>query len=391
MALVFPRTFLLPTHLQDKELHALEDQIASLTYDIKEAEIVVGKITRRERALFELRRFKLETEPVQSNTEDEPATDAFETPSPKRRKVSNSRYEANASDGESLVQNNVQGNDVIKVVKLAWLMDSLDQGVVLPVDLYVLYEGRKIYPKGIPSREPSLLASPIITSSPTSGVEILKRAVEDQSGRLPSNDTSPKSRYQRSHVRSSPLSQRPKLPTQTTSEHDIALPLIPEFLTTTYSCQRPTPVNGPNDEFIEALKNIRTIRLLHGDQIGVRAYSTSIATLAAYPYTLQNPEGRYFSTRSCGTMITCFTEVARLPGCGTKIAELYQQWKSSGRLNEAIESEADSNISVLKVFYEIWGVGDTTAREFYRKGKCFCQRSNLKLTNLADARMARLG
>jgi hypothetical protein len=36
---------------------------------------------------------------------------------------------------------------------------------------------------------------------------------------------------------------------------------------------------------------------------------------------------------------------------------------------EVREANADPKISVLKVFYNIWGVGAATAREFYRKGE----------------------
>jgi DNA polymerase IV len=63
--------------------------------------------------------------------------------------------------------------------------------------------------------------------------------------------------------------------------------------------------------------------------------------------------------------------VARLPGCGNKIAVLWEQYKETGTLQEVQEATHDEKLSVLQVFYDIWGVGDTTAREFYKKGK-FC-------------------
>ncbi|KAM0280290.1 hypothetical protein ACHAQH_004126 [Verticillium albo-atrum] len=129
------------------------------------------------------------------------------------------------------------------------------------------------------------------------------------------------------------------------------MPPIPAFLRTTYSCQRPTPINPPNNAFVEALKEIRTTRKLLGDEIGVRAYSTSIATVAAYPYLISTPP-----------------EVARLPGCGSKIAELYHQWKTTGSRGEIDSSQQDARLPVFRLFYNVWGVGDTTAREFYKKG-----------------------
>jgi DNA polymerase IV len=107
----------------------------------------------------------------------------------------------------------------------------------------------------------------------------------------------------------------------------------------------------PNDLFISELKKIKTARLLNGDEIGVRAYSTSIASLAAYPHTLTSAQ-----------------EILALPGCDHKIAILYQEWKTSGGIAAVEELEADERLKILKLFYEIWGVGATTARDFYAKG-----------------------
>ena len=61
-------------------------------------------------------------------------------------------------------------------------------------------------------------------------------------------------------------------------------------------------------------------------------------------------------------------DVARLPGCGAKIAVLYQQWLDTGQLKEVRDASADPKLETLKLFYEIWGVGDTTARAIYKKG-----------------------
>lgn len=297
MALNFPSIFLLPTHLQPDELHHLEDQIASLTYDIFEAEIVLGKITRRERALFELRRFKLETEPICRPVCDNERAMSGEEPSPKRRRVSGNEFGAIANRSDDVSRQEEREAGIIKVVRLSWLTDSLKAGEVLPIKEYILYEGKRISPTSTPKTTPKVTPkatpkkTPQPASSPVSGRDILKRAAEDQSERSAPSSAASKPRHHKDQRHTSPL-QPPKLAHQTTSEHDLPLPLVPEFLKTTYSCQRPTPVDPPNEDFVEALKNIRTVRLLHGDQVGVRAYSTSIATLAAYPYPLQNAQGR---------------------------------------------------------------------------------------------------
>ena len=60
--------------------------------------------------------------------------------------------------------------------------------------------------------------------------------------------------------------------------------------------------------------------------------------------------------------------MGRLPGCGNKIALLFQEFKETGETQEAKEDESDPKLAVLKLFYEIWGAGETTAREFYNRG-----------------------
>ncbi|KAF0319434.1 DNA polymerase type-X family protein pol4 [Colletotrichum asianum] len=248
----FPLIFLLPTHLDADRLHELEEKIPSLTYDIQEAEVILGNISKRQRALFELRQRKLQTVPVEAATESQPPG-----PSRKRKRdegSSDSDSSAYTEDGHRngsaawpIPQTLLKSLevDIVRVVKLNWLTESLDQGRVLPLRDFVIYEG----------------------------------------------------------------------------------------------------------PFIEELKAIRTTRKLMGDQIGVRAYSTSIATLSAYPCNISSPQ-----------------EVARLPGCGTKVAELWHEWKNAGRLHEASEAQADPKLSALRTFYDIWGVGDATARDFYKKG-----------------------
>ncbi|XP_044721935.1 DNA polymerase beta thumb domain-containing protein [Hirsutella rhossiliensis] len=264
MPLDFPPIYLLSTHLSPDELHRLEGSIPSLTYDIHEAQVVVGNISKTARAQFELRRLKLDTEPILGGA-------------------------LARGGGASEVAASVQ------VLKLSWLTDCLQRDTVLPTDDYLLYRGRRLDAGSSRKRPPS---------PATTGIPWRARR-----------------------------------------------PLVPAYLHTTYSCQRPTPVHSPNAAFIEELKSIRTLRLLQGDQIGVRAYSTSIATLAAYPHPLR-----------------WSLEIARLPGCGGKIAALYQQWREHGQTKEAADAMSDPKLAVLKLFYGIWGVGDSVAREFYAKG-----------------------
>ncbi|KAF5670189.1 DNA polymerase IV [Fusarium denticulatum] len=331
-----PRIFLLPTHLKPEELHELEDRIPTLTYDINEAEIVLGKISQQRRAEFELRRARFEFASVkeaqtESHQVDFPAVvdDSGGRPDPKRRRVK---------------EQTEVGTDIVKVVRLSWLLDSWEKEELLPVDHYLIFQCNRVLPR-------ETTPAPVLPKGSTSPASsILERALLEQKAQ--STSTSPSNRHKRRHDASTTLSQNaPSLLHQTTSEHDITLPVIPEFLRTTYSCQRPTYMNPPNEAFVNILTEIRTIRRLREDEVGVRAYSTSIASIAAYPYVLRNAQ-----------------EVARLPGCGDRIAELWHHWKETGESVEVREANADPKITVLQLFYNIWGVGAVTAREFYQEG-----------------------
>jgi DNA polymerase IV len=288
----FPPIYLLPTNLLPDELHSLEERIPSLTWNPHEAEILLGRITRPERARFELRRLKLETEEIRAPVQ---LVDDGDGHSSKRQRTSgpagggggDNVDDGGESQGSEEAYSTTTSSSTVKVVKLTWLLESLDRGVVLPTKDYLLYEGKKL---------PAANEKPTpIAETPTRGGparSILKRAAADKPDRPgpAANPASPRNRHQQTRPYTSPA-QRPPLLHETTSEHDLPLPPVPDFLHTSYSCQRPTPVDTPNAAFVEELKEIRTLRLLEGDKVGVRAYSSSIAAVAAYPYPLQTSAG----------------------------------------------------------------------------------------------------
>ncbi|KAM3529981.1 hypothetical protein NHJ13051_001588 [Beauveria bassiana] len=327
------------TNLKPAELHELEKSIPTLTYDVHEAEVVLGRVSHKQRAQFELRRLKLDTDSTEAGAMGH---EAAEDGGPAGRYPKRQKLELPALSSEA-------DSSVVRVVHLSWLTESLEKHELLPMSSYIVYEGRKR------THSTSMLVDSQVDSGKTTTSGILERVADEKSGlgeRLTLQIEGGEKVEQ--HMTKYPPAgaiAKPTLTRESTSEHDIQLPLIPYHLHTTYSCQRPTPINPPNSSFIDELKSIRTIRLLQGDKIGVRAYSTSIASIAAYPYKIQKPQ-----------------EVSRLPGCGSKIAELYQEWHATGQTEEMRESKADPKIDVLRMFYDIWGVGDTTARHFYQKG-----------------------
>ncbi|CAK7228722.1 hypothetical protein SCUCBS95973_006977 [Sporothrix curviconia] len=342
--LTFPSIFLLETRLTDDERRQLKEQIPSLTTDVGKAQVFLGKLSTRERAQFELRRLGLAT--IEEGRHRRTATaPTVAEPAAKRRKTGAQTQSpiviSSSSDDEDTVEIASEPQTPVKVAKLAWFTESVARGQVLPLADYTVYKGWRV------QQEPSIASSSPAHASQAEG--ILKRAQADATG---SQHGSPSRRKKFDGAAAAP--PRPTLARTTTSEQDLVehMPPVPEFLHTIYACQRPTPLNGPNERFVEALKTIRLARQLMGDKIGIRAYSTAIATIAAYPYKLSTP-----------------AEVSRLPGCGPKTAQLFREFQSSGgHVREADDDEADAKLSVLRLFYNIWGVADTTARSFYNRG-----------------------
>ncbi|KAI5867130.1 Nucleotidyltransferase [Durotheca rogersii] len=335
MSLEFPTIYLLPTHIEPDKLPELESKIPTLTYDINEAAIILGNISHKERAKFELRRKKILFEDI-----DPPSPPL---PYPEAQTQNTGLKDAPSGDGSpgepvaSCGRPDTGDESIIKVVKLAWFVDCLAQGAVLPIDEYLIYQGRKV-------RQSSKEVRPHPRHVP-------KHAQQEGKDDQLVLKGAPTSAKQNSTVEA--RTKRPILRRESTSEFEphANMPPIPDYLHTTYSCQRPTFSNPPNRHFIAELRKIRKLKALKGDEVGVRAYSTSIASLAAYPFLISHP-----------------AEVTRLPGCGDKIATLYRQWKATGYFPEVQYAEADPKMSVLQLFHGIWGVAPVTAREFYNKG-----------------------
>jgi len=407
-----PPIFVSATHFETEDLHELEEQLvdsgAALTYDLTEAGIVLSKVTRKPRILFDLKAKGLWTEEVKqrrdSSTEDEVAANS--QPPAKKSKVepvSGTKVKVSeaividdsstASEAEDGLQNTVQTGKrkaakrthsprrqavatpveaLIRVVKLDWFRKSLESGVPLPLDDFVTYQGRQVSKPESTSATPSSQVTPKKSanasmrssdraSSPIAA--IVERAKEDAPSQVARTDRFGKRKFGYTVASSASASWEAgssnkqlhaHLLHTTTSENDMGissdLPEMPEWVKAgiKYACQRLTPKYQPNDTFIALLKKIKLARLLTNDEIGVRAYSTSIAALAAYPYKVSNPR-----------------EIMALPGCDAKIANLYIEWVNTGTIKAVEDIEADSDLKILRVFYEIWGVGATTAREFY--------------------------
>ena len=425
-----PPVYVLAAHLSINEQHEAEDALsssgASLTYDIKEANIVLGNVSKSKRAKSELLWKGVRVEDIENISKtSSPSTPEDKAPAKKWRKIGGKANEAQQRNAEVVIDNSSTASEtedgadaddtsssrslparmpvslsvsspaardtppppillasspnLVKVVKLGWLNDSLIAEKTLALEPYTIYTGRLVTPEEPATNRPAVVESTGVRvtmgnnnaetkigalhgimnrakADPMPSVNrYIKRdrtkdaANRDFAGKRFSSFTQAPSQQANRHI------TRPThLLHQTTSEHEEAasssLPPMPEWVRENkiYACERATPLTSPNQAFICLLKKIKLARLLTLDEIGVRAYSSSIASLAAYPHFIQ-------STR----------EILALPSCDQKIAHLFHEYQTTGKLDAVTEIEADPVIKVLGEFYEIWGVGAKTAREFY--------------------------
>ena len=371
-----PPIFVLPTHLTLDELHRVEDILGSrgarLTYDASESKLVLGRVGQKKRAALELRargvwteevdvaslastreesgepavkrrRVQRSTVPVDEidlSTESEGEGDGVKSQHDPERHLRSQRSVSVASSSE-MAGSSTQETDVIQVVKLAWLEQSLEAQELVPMDPFLVYQAR-ICESPTPNAASSMASK-----------SIMQRAREDAMSRKPA-ETHPAHLPTRRPPDGRHPPPPPKLYRQTTSERDedVPLPPVPEWVANRvlYACMRSAPLHPPNERFIEQLVKIRQTRELTLDEIGVRAYSTSIASIAAYPYEFRRP-----------------SEILMLPGCDAKIAHLFAEFQQSetGTLQATEPLTTDLDMAILSQFNNIWGVGAKTAREFY--------------------------
>jgi DNA polymerase IV len=379
MSLEFPPIYLLKAHFEKapEELQRLEEEIG-VVWNVKEAKYVLGKLRNKGRASLELFKLGWRTEDVNEENEGDYSQEGSSRPrkrqkldrfdgkdvitldsdieseteddSPTTKKASASTNRSSSHTPKAAGKPASDGS-TIKILHLDWYTDSLKAGRLLPIKKYFVYEGRVVGPSeatlteskatALPSKKKPLARD---DKPPTLSKKSFNRSLNKHSRQRSQGHTS-----QGSHSFTRPASLRP----EDTEEYEgiVNLPPIPDYLGTRFSCQRPTPLHCPNEAFLSQLRIIKKARTLKGDKIGIRSYSAAIATLASYPYTL-----------------TSRFEVANLPCCGPKIATIWQLWYDKGRIPEVEEVEADEQVRIMAIFYDIHGVADKTAREFFNKG-----------------------
>ncbi|KAH7348692.1 hypothetical protein BKA65DRAFT_265179 [Rhexocercosporidium sp. MPI-PUGE-AT-0058] len=372
MTFAFPPIYVLKAKFEKDpdELHRLEIALGNTKYDPLETRLFIGKETTKGRVRYELRTLGLYTVDV---TPENPVTQVeCNKPkhSKKRRKVATydhgkeiisldtdsdtaptSENEPNAKTpspkrvrgtprkSPAAASSKIHDSDTVKVFKLAWFEDSIKAKTLLPNGPYLVYEGRVI-PK--PTLQPAAHSTKLAERT-----SILSRARADTPP-----PASQRSRYA-GYQKKTNSQTAPTLYHETTSDHEneANLPGLPDFFKSTYSCQRPTPLHGPNDEFVRLLKIIKKARIIDGHEKTRHSYHSAIASIAAYPFTITSPK-----------------EISRLPCCGDKFANLWYEWSETGHIKEVDDIVEDPRMNILNVFYDIYDVAATTAIKFYNKG-----------------------
>ncbi|KAF7194641.1 DNA polymerase type-X family protein pol4 [Pseudocercospora fuligena] len=374
-----PPIYISPTHFDTEDLHELEEALDAVhavhTYDLGEAEIILSKATKKPRIRLDLKAKGLNTTEWQAGTRNPARTLASEDEQVLSRKRKHDELNASLAPEQTLPPGRI-----VKVVSIEWFTDSRKSGHVLPLDQYMTYTGivQAVDEATTATLKPKLpvhKAAKLTATSqhapageptkPLDGSEILQRAQDDASHAKRKYDRFGKRQYHHPHhvtPSANPASweaghgtnaKHAHLLQQTTTEYEGSssdTPEMPKWVKSRvkYACQRLTPKTNPNDDFIALLKEIKQARLLTNDEIGVRAYSTSIAAIAAYMYR--------FSTAK---------EILALPGCDHRIANLWVEWKNTGTIKAVEDARNDDDLKILRLFYNIWGVGVATARDFY--------------------------
>jgi DNA polymerase IV len=333
----------------------IEARGGKMAFSMREAKIMLTKARGVDRVMYDLKSFKIKLRDPNAKTERQAPVTSLSTRKRKRHiasifdnvtvAIQQSDTSSTDIDTESVGSQIVDGESVppelplspltdltrfkdpnyIRVLKLEWLLDTINFNEIQPMGTYTIFEGL--------TEDESSHAAQILNRPPTSGGQ----------------KQTPTSKDQREST-----AKKPNLTSETTSEHEEYISRKqPRWLREGYrfSCQRRTLANGPNDKFLAELRVIKRKRQLDTDEIGVSSYGTAIASIAGYPYRLASP-----------------TEVQKLPGCDVKFGQLFREFKDKGSLREADEMRNSERLRALDIFSDIHDIGAKTAMEFWNKG-----------------------
>lgn len=127
--------------------------------------------------------------------------------------------------------------------------------------------------------------------------------------------------------------------------------LAPDYLNTTYDCQRKTPLHGPNDELVRLLEKIARHRYLTGNDRSALSYRRAISALRAYPRKLASAE-----------------EARAIKSIGDKISMMVGEYLQRGMISEVERVERDVEAKGLGELTRVHGVGPKAAATLMGQG-----------------------
>ncbi|KAI8086268.1 uncharacterized protein BX664DRAFT_359810 [Halteromyces radiatus] len=123
------------------------------------------------------------------------------------------------------------------------------------------------------------------------------------------------------------------------------------YRSTSFVCERPSPLDHPNKDLVEIFESLEHSRELRGDTINSLGYRKAAAAIKSYPYKIKS-----------------VNEAFQLKGIGKKTGRIVEDYLKKGTVPDLETLKEDEEFKTLKLFYNIHGVGATTAREWYHKG-----------------------
>lgn len=270
MVLQFPRIFFLPDQISSEELASLKEVVGTCTDNIEDATVVVGRLNRRERALFELRRRRLLFSTDVPNYHPQTASEVPNAGSPSTERQHDVHRRSSPTFG------------TLSVVNIDWIVQSLNQKQVLALKPYLICEVWKKSTGTQPSKKSVPNASSLAASESDGNASLSESNLTE-------------------------------------------IPPIVHITTQGYSCQRATPKASVNTAFVTHLKEIRELRKVKGDNVGTRAYSTAIAAIAAQPLPLRTRTGKCFISvfERSGTAVLTHIRINR---CGSYTRLRPENW-----------------------------------------------------------------
>ncbi|ORY83907.1 hypothetical protein BCR37DRAFT_334567, partial [Protomyces lactucae-debilis] len=107
-----------------------------------------------------------------------------------------------------------------------------------------------------------------------------------------------------------------------------------------YACQRRSPLICPNQALVDLLRNLKLKWQIEDDERRVRAYSTAIASIKAYPIKIQTGE-----------------EIMELEGCGPSFLKRVCEFIQNGSIKEVNEAWQSEALLTKFTFWNVHGLG----------------------------------